>query len=286
MNFALPHGFRRWNHLDEVAAEAYRIGQEWLGQQAFQQQLLGNGRERRVAGYCVCCGETRQFDIRGTPGEEPNWRETLECESCQLINRWRASAHLFLLLESLIPAGAVYMTEQTTPLYRWMRERRADLIGSEFLGSECTPGEIRLWNQQKLRHEDVTRLSMADASLGAVLTFDVMEHVPGYEAALTEFARVLKPGGLLLFTAPFHFQGAETIVRAQLKPDGSIEHLLPPVYHGDPLSENGVLCFQEFGWDLLPRLREAGFRHVELISVWAPQFGYLGSFQPFVVGWR
>ena len=35
-----------------------------------------------------------------------------------------------------------------------------------------------------------------------------------------------------------------------------------PVYHGDPLSpDDGCLCVNDFGWDILPELEMAGFRN-------------------------
>lgn len=286
MTLDLPHGFKRWSSYAEVEAGAHRLGEEWRGQQAFQAQLLANGRERTVGGYCAACQCETEFAIGGEDGSEPNWRESLNCRQCGLINRWRASAHLFALLAPTAPVGPVYMTEQTTPLFAWMAERQPGLIGSEYLGPDVAPGATVRRHERSLRHEDITALSMADASLASILTFDVLEHVPDYRAAVREFARTLMPGGLLLLTAPFHFQGASTIVRARLRADGQIEHLLPPMYHGDPLSADGVLCWQEFGWDLLAELREAGFGQTEIITCWAPEFGYLGGLQPFVLGRR
>lgn len=286
MPLDLPHGFKRWSSFAEVERGAFRIGEEWRGQQAFQAQLLANGRERSLGGYCALCQSETEFAIGGPEGTEPNWRESLNCRQCGLINRWRASAHLYSLLATWVPAGPVYMTEQTTPLFAWMSERHPGLIGSEYLGADVAPGATVQRNELELRHEDITALSMADASLAAILTFDVLEHVPDYRAAVREFARALMPGGLLLLTAPFHFQGARTTVRARLAADGEIEHLLPAVYHGDPLSADGVLCWQEFGWDLLTELRDAGFGHTEIISCWAPEFGYIGELQPFVVARR
>lgn len=56
-----------------------------------------------------------------------------------------------------------------------------------------------------LRREDVTRpLRLAGGSLDGVVSLDVLEHVPDYRAALREFSRVLKPGGVLVLTVPFH----------------------------------------------------------------------------------
>ena len=71
--------------------------------------------------------------------------------------------------------------------------------------------------------------------------------------------------------------GRATSKRAGMRDDGSIEHLLPPEYHGDPLDPRGCLCFHHFGWDVLDFLRQAGFRHVEAYSIWSRELCYLAA---------
>jgi ubiquinone/menaquinone biosynthesis C-methylase UbiE len=46
---------------------------------------------------------------------------------------------------------------------------------------------------------DVTALALPDASVDAVADFGIIHHVPGWRDAVAEVARVLKPGGQLLF---------------------------------------------------------------------------------------
>lgn len=50
---------------------------------------------------------------------------------------------------------------------------------------------------------DITAIPVDDASFDAVLCTEVLEHVPDPLAALTELARVLRPEGRLILTAPF-----------------------------------------------------------------------------------
>ena len=50
---------------------------------------------------------------------------------------------------------------------------------------------------------DITAIPEPDASFDAVLCSEVLEHVPDPTRALDEFARLLRPGGRLLLTAPF-----------------------------------------------------------------------------------
>ena len=100
--------------------------------------------------------------------------------------------------------------------------------------------------------------------------------MPDYLSALAECYRCLAPNGCLVLSLPFRFNDQETVVRAQLTESGEIKHLKPPEYHGDPMSGDGVLCFYEFGWQLLDELRDIGFSKVWATNYWSTEKGYLG----------
>lgn len=71
-----------------------------------------------------------------------------------------------------------------------------------------------------------------------------------------------------------------TIVRAKMKADGSIEHLLPPELHDDPLSKEGVLAFYNFGFDILDLTRQAGFVDAKLVVWYEPPLGFTSNNHP------
>ncbi len=54
----------------------------------------------------------------------------------------------------------------------------------------------------KLERADVCRLPFEDSAFDKVLCSEVLEHVEDDHGAVSEFARVLRPGGLLVVTVP------------------------------------------------------------------------------------
>jgi SAM-dependent methyltransferase len=50
---------------------------------------------------------------------------------------------------------------------------------------------------------DIVNVPQPDGSFDAILCSEVFEHLPNATEALDEFARLLKPGGQLILTAPF-----------------------------------------------------------------------------------
>jgi ubiquinone/menaquinone biosynthesis C-methylase UbiE len=60
------------------------------------------------------------------------------------------------------------------------------------------------WDQSRLDIvSDITAIPEPDASFDAIMCIEVFEHLPNPVLALKEFARLLRPGGQLILTAPF-----------------------------------------------------------------------------------
>lgn len=249
---------------------------------AEQQALVSPdcGDESAWPGRCWPCARDTRFAIRRAPGVEVNWRETLECPACGMINRWRSSIHLFERICTPQADTRILLTEAVTKLHDWVAERYPRTSGSEF-SPDATPGDEITIGQRRVVMQDVTRLTYEDRRFDCVLSFDVLEHVPDYPAALAEFSRVLDRRGWLLLSVPFSFAHA-TEVRAVRQADGSVRHLLPPDYHGDPASGKGILCYQSFGTDLLDAMRAAGFAQTALVAFASREWGYLGANVMFV----
>jgi SAM-dependent methyltransferase len=83
---------------------------------------------------------------------------------------------------------------------------------------------------------DATALPLADDSVDAVISLELLEHVPDPKAVLAELARVLRPGGVVVISAPsgavprhddhdfwrFTAEGLERLC-SEFFPDGKVE---------------------------------------------------------------
>ncbi len=154
----------------------------------------------------------------------------------------------------------VYEMSSRGPLFRYLRSRCAALTFSEYF-PDTPPGTLR----NGVQCQTVEALTFDDEAFDVCTSTDVFEHVFDDEAGFREVFRVLKKGGLFVFTVPLRAE-AKTIERARRVGD-RIEHLLPPEYHDDYLSGvSRVLCVRQYGRDIVDRLRQAGFAEVEIIA--------------------
>jgi predicted SAM-dependent methyltransferase len=104
--------------------------------------------------------------------------------------------------------------------------------------------------------QNIEALTFIDESFDIIITEDVLEHVRNYKMAFSEIYRVLKKGGMHIFTIPFLFN-QETIVRVDTSTTEDI-YILPPEYHGD--SRRGkIIAYRTFGVDLFNILSDTGF---------------------------
>ncbi len=73
-------------------------------------------------------------------------------------------------------------------------------------GIDINPRNVALLRQRLPDHTivegDVEALPFADASFGTVLCTEVIEHIPDPAAALAEYQRVLRPGGVVIGSVP------------------------------------------------------------------------------------
>lgn len=157
------------------------------------------------------------------------------------------------------------------PLARWLRQHAGSLVLSEYM-----PGQVPGTVVDGVRHEDVQQLSFADARFDLVTSTEVFEHVADDARGFAEVYRVLRPRGRFVFTVPLS-DTPVTHERALVR-DGEVVHLDTPAYHADSFSgSERVLCFRDYGRDIVDRLRAAGFEHARAVAPVHPMFGHARS---------
>ena len=152
-------------------------------------------------------------------------------------------------IETFFPNWRELVIHESSPGNRGASVRLANecpgYIPSQYFPG-AQPGELC----GGIRSENLERLSFPDNSIDLHVTQDVMEHVFDPSSAFREIARTLKPGGAHIFTVPLVRKATPSQRRASLASNGEVEHLMPPIFHGNPISDQGVLVTVDWGFDI------------------------------------
>jgi SAM-dependent methyltransferase len=273
--------------VEGLAVDVERL--ETLEAQRFDLELdeivrtVAAGR-RTLSGFDNLRGVHTSFEVRSD-----NYREDLISAATGSFARQRLMVCALSLVLLGVPDAAlpdmtrhvnrlrlsIYLAESGTVLAREFRAGMLpDLLTvSEYFGAARALGEI----VDGIPHVDLQNAPFPDERFDVVLTSDVMEHVPDPERAEREIVRMLKPGGAYCFSAPFNPQLADDEIWAELRDDGQIVHLRPPVYHLDPCSPNGVLVYRIFSQPGLRRRFEKMGCEFATFRVWSKALGIIGD---------
>ncbi len=144
-------------------------------------------------------------------------RESLIAHSC--TSRTRAILHVLRTYAcGREKSLRVFASERLSPFAQRLRS-----IFPRFTGSEYLPLASDRRAHPRVMHQDVQALSFSDDSFDIYVSCEVLEHVPDMDRAISEAARILKPGGLFVGTVPFNMRGTErTIKRAWARTAWSI----------------------------------------------------------------
>ncbi len=126
------------------------------------------------------------------------------------------------------------------------------------------PGEVSGQRIGNCVNEDMCRLSLPDNQFDLAIHSETLEHLIEFEKALSEVSRVLKPGGVQIYTIPL-IPRRRTRQRIKKEGDGRLVHCYPPSYHGN---ESEFPVVWEFGGDFI-RQRQSKIAEVHYDNYWA-----------------
>ena len=81
---------------------------------------------------------------------------------------------------------------------------RAKLTGVDISSEAIRQAKTKIGDVRYYKVPDGKNLPLTSSSIDFILSFDVIEHVYDTELAFSEFSRVLKPGGKILISTPYH----------------------------------------------------------------------------------
>lgn len=222
-------------------------------------------------GFCPICEQHVTFS-----SEQAWYRDHLLCPSCPngSVPRERA---LMLSLRHTFPNWQSLDIHESSPIARGASVILSQQAAS-YIPTQYYPSYPLGINVNHVRNENLEAQTFPDGTFDLVISLDVMEHVNMPSQAFQEIARTLKPNGAYIFTAPTYKAKVNTERRARYLEDGRIEHLAPPEYHGNPVSDQGALVTFHYGYDLPELIHQWSGLSVRVERFWDPYHGIIGEF--------
>ena len=214
-------------------------------------------------GKCSMCGKTLFIKLRNDD------ISAIRCIRCRASVTSMAIASVLKKLVLNWEDKKIYELSSRGSFFKFLCKRASHLTYSEYF-DDVTPGAYK----GLVQCQNVQALTYGKESFDVCTCTEVFEHVPDDLKGFREIYRVLKPGGLFLFTVPLSDR-KKTVERACLK-EGKLIYLERAEYHDDHIrGQSAVLCYRNYGLDIVEKLSQASFKNTETILVKAPtRWGY------------
>ncbi len=155
---------------------------------------------------------------------------------------------------------SVYELSSRGSFVKFLKKQNISLTLSEYF-DDVKAGETH----NGVLCQNVEALTFNNQCFDICTSLEVFEHVENDLQGFKEIFRVLKSNGVFLFTVPLNMNN-KTIERTQLV-DGKRINTLEPEYHSDNLrGSQKVFCYRNYGYDIVERLKKAGFAHCEILE--------------------
>ena len=245
-----------------------------------------------VMGRCNICGKQSTFYYY----DRKLYRESLVCKYCLSTSRYRSIARGILKEINLITNKKIESLDalskfkipkiinfyDTQPSFKYLKcaypipeilsKNHLIKINVSTFNKKVILGERLNFNNERIEftNQNLEKLTFNSCSFDIVITSDVMEHVRLDKLAHREIHRILKYGGVYLFTVPHDMKYDQNLDRVKIIVEDDISKdmfVLEPEYHGDVNSEEGcgALSYRVYGKNLIYELENLGFS-VEYMS--------------------
>lgn len=214
---------------------------------------------------CYVCGRTftRFTKFKGGTKNQSSYRALLKnigsdtdnysCMYCGCNDRER---HLFMYFDKLkLWERMKKMKILHFAPERYVQVRIKEQEPPEYIKADLFPAHA---DMEKI---DATDIQYDDGVFDCLISNHILEHIPDYQKALSEFYRVLKPGGIAILQTPY-----STLLIKNFEDDAINTEELRLFFHGQ---EDHVRTFGE--QQFLSSIEEAGFKlniqkHKELFN--------------------
>jgi len=179
---------------------------------------------------CPLCSWTgHSFLIRTMPNKPQSFQICPQCDS------WERHRFAYVALKDRLPKGAMLHVSPEKCLGPWLKCESTQYLGIDLYSTN-----------EAVVNMDITNLDLPDSSYDLVWCSHVLEHVQEDAKAMSEFRRVLRPGGTCIIMVPIY--GDATYEDASIvSPEERLKHFLQPDH------------VRIYGLDIVERLQRAGF---------------------------
>jgi len=202
---------------------------------------------------CYICGRTFNHftKFRGGSKNQSRFHRKLDvvgsdtdnfgCMYCGCHDRER---HLFMFFDRL----GLWENMQNQRIIHFAPERHVARKINEQTPSEYVKADLNPQNEDTWKI-DATKIPYNDATFDLLIANHILEHIPDYRKALSEFYRILKPGGIAILQTPY-----SRLLNNNFEDDGIDSDELRLIFYGQ---EDHVRTFGE--GQFLESLKETGF---------------------------
>jgi SAM-dependent methyltransferase len=218
-------------------------------------------------GFCYCCGKDTVFY------SDNEWlRDYYKCTNCLSIPRERA---IMYCLEKFFPDWMKANIFESSPSIRggyFRLKENPNYVASYFFENESPGKYINGFVNQNLE-----KLTYKAETFDIVITQDVFEHLFNPGDAFREIKRILKPGGVHIFTTPLINKIRSTEIWAVQDKDGW-RFLKEPDFHENPVSKNGSPVTMHWGYDISRYIFDSCGMYTEMVYIDNIELGIRAEF--------